>query len=252
MTGLLIGITIGHTQHPDGMPMLSVQESYTRSVINAGGIPVLIPLGLKYSDLQQIFEHVDGILLTGGGDIDPGRFGGEFHPSVHQVDPERDETEIRLAAECIQRKKPILGICRGLQVLNVALGGDLHTDIRSQIPHALAHEWVPGLPWSRLVHSVSIEAGSQLAAILGGNAFEVNSLHHQAISHLAAGFKITAWAPDGVIEAIELPDHPFGIAVQWHPEWLQDYPPMRALFRSFVQASGEHIAFREGYSQHMT
>jgi putative glutamine amidotransferase len=246
MTTALIGITTAHMPHPEGLPMVAVQESYVRSVLNAGGVPVLIPLGLQYCDLQVIFGWVDGILLTGGGDIDPQRFGGEAHPTVHQVDPERDEIEIRLVEDSVRLGKPFLGICRGIQVINVAFGGSLYTDISSQIPNSLAHEWVPGRPWSHLAHSVRVEQGSRLAEILGGTHFEVNSLHHQAISRLEHSFQATAFAPDGVIEAIELPEHPFGVAVQWHPEWLQDHPPMRALFGAFVQAAGEHAVSQNG------
>lgn len=222
--------------------MVAVQESYVRSVLNAGAVPVLIPLGLNARELQVILKRVDGILLTGGGDIDPGRFGGEAHPTVHQVDPDRDEGEICLVKESVQLGKPFLGICRGIQVINVAFGGSLYTDIGSQKPNSLAHEWVPGRPWNHLAHSVRVEEGSRLVEILGGTHFEVNSLHHQAISRLTDKFRATAFAPDGVIEAIELPEHPFGVAVQWHPEWLQEHPPMRALFSALVRAAGEQAA----------
>lgn len=246
MTAALIGITTAHMPHPEGLPMVAVQESYVRSVLNAGGVPVLIPLGLQSSDLQVIFRQVDGILFTGGGDIDPQRFGGEIHPAVHQIDPDRDEVEIQLAQESVRLGKPFLGICRGIQVINVAFGGSLYTDISSQRPNSLAHEWVPGRPWSHLAHSIRVEEGSRLAEILGGTRFEVNSLHHQAISQIKDDFKVTAFAPDGVIEALELPKHPFGMAVQWHPEWLQDHPPMRALFSAFVRAAEEHASAQKG------
>jgi putative glutamine amidotransferase len=249
MTAALIGITTAHMPHPEGLPMVAVQESYVRSVLNAGGVPLLIPLGLQFSDLQVILERVDGILLTGGGDLDPQRFGGEAHPTIHQVDPDRDEVEIHLVDESVRLRKPFLGICRGIQVINVAFGGSLYTDISSQRPNSLAHEWVPGRPWSHLTHSIRVEEGSRLAQILGGTHFEVNSLHHQAISRLEHSFQATAYASDGVIEAIELPEHPFGIAVQWHPEWLQDHPPMRALFSAFVQAAGENAVAKKGDQQ---
>lgn len=239
MASALIGITTAHTPHPEGFPMVAVQESYVRSVQNAGGVPLLIPLGLGEDELQLILERVDGILFTGGGDIDPARFDGEAHPSVHQVDPDRDKVEIGLLRESVRLEKPFLGICRGIQVANVAFGGSLFTDISSQRPDSIAHEWVPGRPWSFLAHSIQVEQGSRLAGILEGTQFEVNSLHHQAISRIANGFLVSAHAPDGVIEAFELPDHPFGVAVQWHPEWLQAYQPMQALFRAFVQAAGE-------------
>jgi putative glutamine amidotransferase len=221
--------------------MVAVQESYVRSVLNAGGVPLLIPLSLEKKALQAILERIDGILLTGGGDIDPQRFRGEAHPAVHQVDPERDEVEIRLVEESIRLGKPLLGICRGIQVINVAFGGSLYTDISSQKPNALVHDWIPGRPWSTLAHSIQLEENSRLAQILGGTHFEVNSLHHQAISRIADDVQAIAFASDGIVEAIELPGHPFAIAVQWHPEWLQDHPPMRALFRALVQAAEAHV-----------
>lgn len=239
MTPALIGITTAHMPHPDGLPMVAVQESYVRSVRIAGGIPLLIPLGLDPTELQVILERVDGLLFTGGGDIAPDRFGGQSHPSVHQVDTDRDEVEIQLFKEAVRLKKPFLGICRGIQIANVALGGELYTDIASHLPSSLKHEYISGRPWSHISHSVQVLEDSRLAEILGGNQFDVNSLHHQAVSRLAEDFQVTAHAPDGIIEALELPGHPFGIAVQWHPEWLQDQPPMRALFRAFVQSSGE-------------
>lgn len=221
--------------------MVAVQESYIRSVLNAGGVPLLIPLSLEKKALQAIVERIDGILLTGGGDIDPQRFGGEAHPTVHQVDPDRDEVEIRLVEESMRLGKPLLGICRGIQVINVAFGGSLYTDISSQKPNALVHNWIPGRPWSTLTHNIQVEESSRLAHILDGSHFEVNSLHHQAISLLADSFQAVAFASDGIVEAIELPSHPFAIAVQWHPEWLQDHPPMRALFSAFVQAAEAQV-----------
>jgi putative glutamine amidotransferase len=219
--------------------MVAVQESYVRSIQNAGGVPILIPLGLSESELQVILERVDGLLFTGGGDIDPARFGAQAHSSVHQVDPDRDEVEIHLVREAVRLEKPFLGICRGIQVANVALGGELYTDIQSFVPSSLAHEHVPGRPWSYLSHRIEVKEGSRLVEILGGMQFEVNSLHHQAVSKVAEDFQAVAYAPDGILEAFELPGHPFGVAVQWHPEWLQDYQPMRALFGAFVQTAGE-------------
>jgi putative glutamine amidotransferase len=239
MSAALIGITTAHMPHPEGLPMVAVQESYVQSVQNAGGIPLLIPLGLNSAELLLILERVDGLLFTGGGDIDPERFGGQPHPSIHQVDPERDEIEINLVKEVVRLEKPFLGICRGIQVANVALGGDLLTDIASHIPSSLQHEHVSSRPWSYLAHEIKVEGDSLLAEILGGTQFEVNSLHHQAVSRLASDFQGVAYAPDGILEAFEMPGHPFGIAVQWHPEWLQDHQPMRALFSAFVKAAGD-------------
>jgi putative glutamine amidotransferase len=134
--------------------------------------------------------------------------------------------------------KPFLGICRGCQVLNVALGGTLYTHIPDQLPNALDHSY-PGNMRTVLVHQVKIEEGTRIGEIFGEPIIQVNSLHHQGLKDIAASLRAAAHAPDGLIEAIELPDHPFGLAVQWHPEWLTDQEPTRNLFGKFVSAAGK-------------
>lgn len=210
--------------------------SYINAVIAAGGIPLLIPAVLDEARLLDVLRRVDGLLLTGGGDIDPARFSGTPHPAVYGIEPERDQAETSLLRAAVRDGLPFLGICRGIQLVNVALGGGLHTHIADQLPGALKHDYFPDYPRNQIAHDVQIEPGSRLARILGGEQFGVNSLHHQGISQAAPGLEVTAHSPDGLVEAVELPGHPFGLAVQWHPEWLQEHEAQRALFRAFVDA----------------
>ena len=141
------------------------------------------------------------------------------------------------AAKYLEKGKPFFGICRGAQVVNVALGGNLYTHIEDQHPDALKHDYYPDYPRNRLSHPVRVEEGSRLAGIVDEPVLQVNSLHHQGIKGLAPTLKPVAYAPDGIIEAVELSDHPFGLAVQWHPEWLTDQQPMRNLFKAFVDSA---------------
>ena len=238
MSKPLIGVTTFHTDSQRGYIYVSVTEAYVNAVARAGAIPVLIPLGLPEDDLNQLLSIVDGVVFTGGGDMDPTLYGGLPHPTVHEIDPVRDHMEIHLVQQVIERKEPFFGICRGLQVINVALGGSLYTHIQDQHPNALKHDYFPGRPRNFHAHPVKVDEGTTLAGILGQPIVQVNSLHHQGIDRLATGLTPTAYAPDGIIEAIELPGHPFGLAVQWHPEWLQDQAEMRALFSAFVQTAG--------------
>ncbi len=210
--------------------------SYLNAVSAAGGVPLLIPAHLDEAQLQRVMERVDGLLFTGGGDVDPQRFSGAAHPEVYGIEPDRDRAEITLTHTAIQVGRPLLGICRGIQLINVALGGTLYTHIADQLPGALRHDYFPDIPRNHLAHPVQIEGGSCLAGVLGGTQFEVNSLHHQGLERVAPGLVVTAHSPDSLVEAVELPGHPFALAVQWHPEWLQEHEAQRALFRAFVEA----------------
>lgn len=237
MANALIGITSFQTLNQYGYPMHAVMASYIQAVARAGGLPLLIPLGLENPAYEAIFERLDGVLFTGGGDVHPDHYGGKQHTRVGDVDAERDRVELWLAQAVIAQDKPFLGICRGCQVLNVALGGTLYEDILDQKEDAIKHDYYPDIPRSLLAHEVKIEPGSRLAGILGLTATQVNSLHHQGIKRLASRLSASAHAPDGITEAFELPNHRFGLAVQWHPEWLQEHEPMRKLFETFVQAA---------------
>jgi len=233
----LIGITAARTTSPSGLPQFSVVETYARAVSQAGACPLLIPSGLSGNELDTILQRLDGVLFSGGGDIDPVHYDAGPHPKVGEVDPDRDRVELHLLQQVLQEDIPFLGICRGLQLINVGLGGTLYADIGDQLPGAQNHDFSPGWPRDHLAHEVQVTQDSRLAGILGLKLAEVNSLHHQAICQLAPGLLPTASSPDGLVEAVELPDHPFGLAVQWHPEWLTAHAPMRALFRAFIEVA---------------
>lgn len=238
MSSPRIGITTEHRLSPAGSPLISVPEAYVQAVIRAGGCPVLIPLGLPEDRLDDLLLGLDGILFTGGGDVEPGSYGGESHERVGDVDADRDRVELHLFRSALHVGTPFMGICRGIQLVNVGLGGTLYGDIAAGRPGSLKHDFYPDWPRDYLAHTVEVSAGSQIQKILGAGTVEVNSLHHQAIDRLAPGLLATAHAPDRLVEAVELPGHPFGLAVQWHPECLAADPAMRALFQAFVQAAG--------------
>jgi putative glutamine amidotransferase len=219
------------------LPVLGVSESYLNAVANAGGLPVIIPLILSNAQLDELLPRLDGILFPGGGDIDPQLFDGTPHSEVYGIDPERDRVELHLARRAAEQDKPFFGICRGIQVINVALGGSLYTHIADQLPRALRHAWYPDIPREHLAHTVRVQGGTRLAAALGKAEVQTNSLHHQGVERPAPGLTPVAWAPDGLVEAVELPGHRFGLGVQWHPENLQAYPEMRDLFRAFVDST---------------
>jgi putative glutamine amidotransferase len=149
----------------------------------------------------------------------------------------RDSTELALMRDAVEQGKPLLGICRGAQVMNVALGGTLYTHIYDQLPNALDHAY-PGDLRRTLVHPVHVDESSHAAEIFGETLLHVNSLHHQGLKDIAPGLRVTGHAPDGLVESVELPEHPYAVAVQWHPEWLTDQPSMQRLFKSFIDAAG--------------
>jgi putative glutamine amidotransferase len=233
----LIGVTASRVFTEAGFPAMRILEAYVQAVSQAGAAPVLIPLGLTDEALRVIAARLDGIVFTGGGDILPQVYGADDHPAVDGVDADRDRVEIDLVKEVARSKLPFLGICRGIQVINVALGGTLYADIPDQFSGALKHDFSSDTEREVLAHAVEVDKNSRLAGILGITHTGVNSLHHQGLLQLAPGLKPVAYAPDGLVEAIELEGHPFGLAVQWHPEWMQKYAPMRALFKAFVTAA---------------
>ena len=233
----IIGVTTRHDLTRAGLPAVMVQQAYINAIIEAGGAPILIPSDLPQDAWQALLQRLDGILYTGGGDIETEIFHGQDHPKVDGVDRSRDRLELGLFRSVIDERKPFLGICRGFQVANVALGGTLYTHIMDQHSGALQHEWGEVQPRNYLAHPVKVEEDSRIAKIFGEPILQVNSLHHQGIKGLAPGLKAVAFAPDGLIEAVEKDDQPFCFAVQWHPEWLTDQEPMRRLFQAFIRAS---------------
>ena len=249
----LIGITTNNSTNSYGQPTILLQQSYVRAIMQAGGVPVLIPSVIAEDGWDALYARLDGILLSGGGDIAPlvsiedfsgtsgvalDHFTGDPHPRIDDVDPDRDSVELKLVHAAAVDGKPFLGICRGCQVMNVALGGTLYTHIPDQLPGSLDHSY-PGNMRTVLVHQVKIEEGTHIAEIYGDPLIKVNSLHHQGLKDIAPSLRVAGYAPDGLVEAIELPDHPFGLAVQWHPEWLTDQEGTRNLFRKFVDAAGK-------------
>ena len=240
----LIGCTT-YRKFSDQKPpidILGLMPSYLEAIVAAGGVPVMIPLGLSDEDLQLVIQQMDGILLPGGGDIDPVRYQGDGHPTVGGIDEDRDRVEVTVARTAVAHQKPLLAICRGLQVLNVALGGSLWEDVELLMPQAMHHEHVNSHPRNYLAHNVTIEPDSLLARQLGRTETAVNSLHHQGIRRLANDLRATAVAPDGLIEGIEVIGHPYALGVQWHPENLiHNVPHMLGLFQGLVEAASEPV-----------
>jgi len=235
----LIGITAPRIQNNAGTPMIALNEVYTRAVARAGALPVIVPLGLLDEALHALLSRLDGVLFSGGGDVETSRYHGLDHPCVAGVDPDRDRVELLLAEQVVRRGVPFLGICRGIQVINVALGGTLYSHIADQHAGALKHDYYPDYPRDHPAHEVKIAAGSRLAEILGVTQVATNSLHHQGVQQPAPSLHVLAYAPDGIVEAVEYEGHPFGLAVQWHPEWMPDSLPMQALFRAFAAAASQ-------------
>ncbi len=217
-------------------------HSYIEALRKVGGVPWLIPLVPHDPDtLQAIFDRLDGVFITGGVDVDPSRYGEPKTPLCGTTDPDRDAVEIALLRHAVDRGLPVLAVCRGLQILNVAFGGTLYQDVTAQVPAALKHDYfpTPEQPSRKfLAHDVSVKANSRLGHILGDGVVPVNSMHHQAIKDLAPNLAATAFAPDGIVEGVEGTASSFLIAVQWHPEELTDTQPgMARLFSSFADAA---------------
>lgn len=220
------------------IPLYALMPTYVDAIAAAGGVPVLIPLGLDEASLERLLDGLDGLLLTGGGDIAAEFYGSDRPDLILDVDTDRDRVELFLARTAFAQHKPLLAICRGHQMLNVALGGTLYEDVASLMPEAMKHDYFGEHPRSHRAHTVTIEPGSKLAEVLPLTGVQVNSLHHQGIRDLAPGLVPAAYAPDGLIEGVEAPTHPYVVGVQWHPENLvADDPQMLALFQGFVAAA---------------
>jgi putative glutamine amidotransferase len=234
-----IGITSGLQTNASGSTLCQVGQAYIHAILNAGGIPLILPTVTDANAMRPALTGLDGVLFTGGSDIDPRRFNGKPHARIYGVSPDRDQLEFSLLDAALSAGKPILCICRGIQVLNVAFGGTLFTDIQDQYPNALRHDWFPDIPRDYLAHQVRLTEDSQLHDILDADEIEVNSLHHQGIAAIGPGLTATAYAPDGLVEGLEAQDHPFVIGVQWHPECLPEDPFMQKLFKAFILACQE-------------
>ncbi|GAK60942.1 peptidase C26 [Candidatus Vecturithrix granuli] len=222
--------------------LLPTQEvgyrTYVHAVVTSGGAPFFIPLVREQSVIERLITKLDGLLLTGGADINPLYFHSEPHPNLGLIDQEKDELELRITKLALEADIPILGICRGIQVLNVANGGTLYQDIFSEIPTAPLLKHRQQAPMTTLTHSMKIEPGTHLHEMLQQTAILVNSHHHQAVKDVAPDFRITARATDGIIEGIELPSRKFVVGVQWHPEGsFQEDTYAQRLFQAFIQAA---------------
>lgn len=236
-----IGVTSWHRHDQDKLERWeAIRENYTEAVHLAGGLPLILPLlGGRTEGIEDYLDAVDGILFTGGEDVAPQHYGEPVDPACQEPDAERDAFELALARAALARRKPVLGICRGLQLLNVAGGGSLYQDLSLRLGTTIPHS-APGGQRRDLAHPVRIVPGSRLARILAREEVRVTSTHHQVIKDLAPGFRESAHSPDGVIEAIERPDAPFVLAVEWHPERMvtrHQEENQLALFRAFVDAA---------------
>lgn len=226
----VIGVTMYPRQGGD-VPTFSLPTSYVDALRRAGGIPLLLAPGDERPD--ELLEHVDALVLAGGGDIDPVHFESDPHPTLYGVCDERDRFELELTRAAVERAVPVLGVCRGLQVLNVALGGDLHLHLPETFGEEVLHRHPERRP---IEHPVELDPASRLAAIYGETHLLITSWHHQGVNRLGRGLEPTAWAPDGTVEAVELRDERWVVAVQWHPEIQsqQDGSPQRRLFAALV------------------
>ena len=224
-----IGVTSSPSLHEDRF-LEALDRAYVSAVIRAGALPFVLPV-LDPVEVPGVVTCLDGILFTGGGDVDPARYAGTASPEVGGLDPERDAYELALARAAVDRGLPVFGICRGAQVLNVALGGTLV----QHLPEVTALEHRAKDKWAEAVHAVRLLAASRLASVVGKDTMGVNSLHHQAVEVAGAGLVASAWAEDGTIEAIEGAGTLRLIGVQWHPELLVAEASHSALFDWLVE-----------------
>ncbi len=248
----VIALTPYHNTEKDELYM---RPAYLKAITCAGGIPVILPMDITGKDVSRLVNLFDAFLFCGGPDVHPFYIREETHIHCGNVSARRDKMELTLLHTVMDRKKPVLGICRGIQLINIALGGDIYQDITSQFsskfPIAHAQPFAYEIP----SHNVTIAADSMLAQICDTHiskkqkilTLPVNSMHHQAIRRVAPGLTVSAYAPDGLAEAIENPEYPaFFLAVQWHPEYLWDQSTADALiFQKFVDAARQTAIARQ-------
>lgn len=238
----IIGLTC--YAYNNSSPRSAVGQAYVDAVVAAGGAPVCIPIGVDTAALSVIYGLLDGILLPGGDDVAPERYGEEPHPKLGAVDENRDDLELTLAGWALRDDMPLFGICRGVQVLAVAAGGTLYQDLAAQLRMPDVHAG-RGMARDALTHEIDIAPASKLAQTVGEGLTQVNSFHHQAVRDVPDGFVVSARSTDGIVEGIESPDHQFVVGIQCHPEgiWQTTAPHFRQLFRAFVEAAArEHVA----------
>ena len=228
---------------PGELPRVWIMShKYVQVLSSLGALPWLVPLlPGDPRTLRAIYDRLDGVFLTGGVDVDPSLYGEQKHPKCGHTDPDRDAVEVNFVEWALAEHKPVLAVCRGFQVLNVACGGTLFQDIGSQVPTAIRHDYFPtaaGTPTrDYLAHDVTVAPRSRLGQYLGAERIPVNSMHHQGIKTLAPTLVPSAWAPDGLIEGVEGANGHYVVAVQWHPEELTAQDGHRRLFTEFLAAS---------------
>ncbi|MDD5935443.1 MAG: gamma-glutamyl-gamma-aminobutyrate hydrolase family protein [Clostridiales bacterium] len=233
----IIGVT---PQYNMENRQVKVESVYFQSIRDAGGVPILLPLHNDSKELGDLLSRLDGVLFTGGPDVNPSYFDEEAIPECGAIVPERDELEINLVRMCMERKLPILGICRGIQVLNIALGGDIYQDLGAQFQKnqelRIAHSQKSER--ATKTHKVKIEYGTLLSRILNKEEIWVNSFHHQSVRKIADGVTVAATSSDGLTEAITMEDYPFFLGVQWHPEEMYETDKnAQKLFNEFIIAA---------------
>ncbi|HVL31798.1 MAG TPA: gamma-glutamyl-gamma-aminobutyrate hydrolase family protein [Solirubrobacteraceae bacterium] len=243
-TRAIIGLSTSEMRRPERVDHIAHSEparielalslTYPEAVLRAGAVPVVIP-PLDVPAIEPLLDGLWGVCLSGGPDVDPGAYGAEPHPELGPTEAHLDRFEIALVRAAEARDMPVLAICRGLQVLNVARGGTLVQDLPSQRPSEVAHRQPD--PGSTATHDVRIEAGSLTAACLGGCELRVNSFHHQAVDRLGRDLRAVGWAPDGVVEALEASDRTFVVGVQWHAESMVGAPEQARLMEAFADAA---------------
>ncbi len=215
----------------------TLKDDYINAIHEAHGIPILLP-STNLAEIDALFSLCQGFLLSGGGDLDPVYWGEFPHLGLGEIDPKRDQFELHLAKKCLEKRVPVLGICRGCQVMNVAAGGTLWQNIKSELLH------IQRAPYDYGFHAIKIEASSRLHRILGQSNIRVNSFHHQAVRTVGRELQSTAWSEDGMVEAIEHEGHPFWLGVQWHPELMHD-KNSKKLFAALV-AAAENLITNNG------
>ena len=240
MARKVVGITCSTQTTEEGGARQTLNRAYVWAVERAGGIPIVLPVTTEKDVIARYLSVIDGLLLSGGVDVAPAYYGQEPHPRLGSVDADRDTTELPLIREAVAQDVPIFAICRGIQALNVALGGTLYQDLPSEYPSDIAHRQEQNqIPRDQPSHSIRIDPESRLRAVAGAQEMRTNSFHHQALRNVADGLRVTAQAPDGVIEAVESPTHRYVVGVQFHPEETAPKDEKsRRLFESFVAALG--------------
>ena len=243
----LIGVTTSEVRlasqvrpTPQGEPPrreMALGLTYLRAIEAAGGLPVVIP-PLELAAVEPLLDRFGGLCLSGGPDLDPAAYHERRHPDLGPIEPELDYFELELARHADDRGLPILALCRGQQVLNVARGGTLHQHLPDRPGTTIEHR--QSAPGDRPTHGVEVAAGSRLARLMGRRKARVNSFHHQAVDRLGPGLRAVAWSPDGVIEGVEAPAREFLVGVQWHAETLVARRDNAALFEGLVQAAARH------------